>query len=367
MGCPLQRECRFPSRRITDYRWTKGAVRALLLAGVLGGTLIAQTAATGASLADAARQAFTRRDYRRAATLYAELASSTPSSSPGSGSDALLMESKCLVNLDEFSRAEGTLRTFLERQPRSSEALYLLGYVLQREGQPANSLKVFTQAAAIRPPLPDDLKLVALDYVLLDDYNDAVHWLTRALSAAPDNAEAWYDLGRAQMHQGHFDEAVAAFRHTLALQPGNVKAMDNLGVSLEAQNKPEEALKQYAAGLKLTEQTGRGDEHLLLDFGMLLNNRGAFAEASPLLLQAVRLAPADPRALEELGRSYTGQGENDAARGALEHAATLDPKNARLHFQLGRTYRSLGLSALSQAEFQRSSALYANGTGSPDH
>ena len=38
-----------------------------------------------------------------------------------------------------------------------------------------------TKAAALQSPTGDDLKIVALDYVLLNDYSDAVRWLEKAV------------------------------------------------------------------------------------------------------------------------------------------------------------------------------------------
>ena len=351
LGNPSPREFLSRSRRGTSPRGCRRALALLVLA--CSGVLTAQVPSAPIPLREAATQAFARHQYRQAADLYAQLAAAD-----GAGSEALLLQAKCLVNLKEFPQADAALHRFVAASPRSSEALYLLGFVLQRENHPAASLETFTQAAAIRPPRPDDLQLVALDYVLLNDYNDAVHWLTRAVAGDPGNAEAWYDLGRAQMHQGHFDDAVIAFRHTLILQPENVKAMENLGLSLEAQNKPEDALKQYAAGLQQADRAAHPDESLLLSYGTLLNNRGAFTQSVPLLLRAGELAPDDPKALEELARAYTGHEQYERARLALEHAVKLAPADARLHFQLGRTYRSLGLGDKAKAEFSRSSDLY---------
>lgn len=110
---------------------------------------------------------------------------------PTSHNDALLMQAKSLFNLDESAAAEPVLHIYLEQNPKSSPALYLLGYVLQLQNKPRESLEAFTRAAAITTPRPEDLRLVALDYILLDDYDDAIHWLRRCIATDPDIAEAW--------------------------------------------------------------------------------------------------------------------------------------------------------------------------------
>ena len=52
----------------------------------------------------------------------------------------------------------------------------MLGFVLNRENRPVESLEFYTKAAAITRPTADDLKIVGLDYVLLDDYAERPHY-----------------------------------------------------------------------------------------------------------------------------------------------------------------------------------------------
>jgi len=66
--------------------------------------------------------------------------------------DALLYESKAYVHLERFTAAEGALRRYLLAHAASSDALYLLGYVLHREGKAAESLETYTKAAQHRTP-----------------------------------------------------------------------------------------------------------------------------------------------------------------------------------------------------------------------
>jgi Tetratricopeptide repeat len=78
------------------------------------------------------------------------------------------MRAKSFVNLQNFSEAEKALRTYTRSHGNSSDALYLLGFVLNRENRPAESLAIYTKTAAITTPRSDDLKLVGLDYILFE-------------------------------------------------------------------------------------------------------------------------------------------------------------------------------------------------------
>ena len=136
--------------------------------------------------------AFRSGDYASAATLFAKAETAAPGAT-----DALVFEARSLVHLQDFSAAESALRRYLAAHGNSDEALYLLGFVLERENRAKESLEIYTRAAALKTPTGDDLKIVGLDYVLLNDYPDAIKWLEKAVQMEPKNKEAWYYLGRA--------------------------------------------------------------------------------------------------------------------------------------------------------------------------
>lgn len=336
----------------------------LLLAIVVPNSLRAQQPNTYAQ----AQQAFASKHFREAAALFAVAAAAEQGMPPTSHTDALLMQAKSLFDLDESAAAEPVLHIYLEQNPKSSPALYLLGYVLQRRNKPRGSLEAFTRAAAITTPHPEDLRLVALDYILLDDYADAIHWLRRCIAADPDNAETWYDLGRAQMHEGNFVESERDFKRTLAINPINAKALDNLGLSLEAQNRTEDALTEYSSAISAQAKAQHRSEQPLLNFGALLNTRNRYTEAIAPLQRAVILAPSSSRCHEELSRAYAGTHQEDLAREQMEQAIALDPENPRLHFQLGQMYRRAGFTDRSQVELRKSAKLYSthSSTTEPD-
>src|ERR1700733_5953717 len=114
-------------------------------------------------------------NYSSAAVLFADAETASPGAT-----DALLYQAKSLVHLQDFAGAERALRGYLPSHPDSSDALYMLGFVLNRQNRPAESLASYTKAASIGRPRGDDLKMVGLDYVLLGDYADAIQWLKKA-------------------------------------------------------------------------------------------------------------------------------------------------------------------------------------------
>src|SRR5882724_366344 len=167
---------------------------------------------------------FGKGNYSAAVALFMLVEEAAPGTT-----DALLYEGKALVHLDQFVEAESALRRYLRLHADSDDAAYLLAYVLHREGKASESLETYTRAAKLRAPAGDDLKIVGLNYVLLNDYPDAIKWLEKAVEAEPKNKETWYFLGRAYYTRSRIAEARKAFETALEIDPHDAKAENNLG------------------------------------------------------------------------------------------------------------------------------------------
>src|SRR5262249_54197028 len=122
------------------------------------------------------------------------------------------------------------LRNYLADNPSSADAHFLLGYALFRQQKPKESLAEFTAGAKFRHPRADELKIVAANYVMLNDYSDADKWFSQVVAETPNDAESWYLLGRTKFNENEFQAAISAFEHTLALRPRHIEAQNNIGL-----------------------------------------------------------------------------------------------------------------------------------------
>lgn len=292
-----------------------------------------------------------------------------------------------LVQQGQLREAKVSLRQFLSLHPDSADAHYLLGFVLFREIQvsaAANggtqsaryndlhpalaqlakddaeaSLAEYTAGASYRKPTATDLKIVALDYVLLGDYTDADKWLTRSLEWNPQDADGWYNLGRTKYNLNRLDEAIHAFRECLRLDPGNVKAEDNLGLCYEGIGKIDEAISAYRQAIAWQDQSPHPEAFPgpSLDLGSVLLDQNQPDQALPYLQRAAEIAPLESKVHEKLGKAYIDLNQLAEARKELEKAVQLSPENSRLHFMLGQVYRRQGLMEKAKAELARSEEL----------
>jgi Flp pilus assembly protein TadD len=261
-----------------------------------------------------------------------------------------LQQARSLLAAGKVAEAETLLRTYLKSDPSSAEAHYLLGDVLFREQKARESLSEFTTGARFKRPGASELRTVASDYVLLGDFVDADKWFSEVTAESPNDAEAWYLLGRTKYNENHFDEAIASFEHVLALRPKDVQAEDNLGLSQQGLGHMEQAKAAFHTAIDWQGDTP-ADPQPYLNLGILLTDQGDLPGAIQQLTKAAALAPGNPRIHEELGRALQAKGDMEGAQSQLEAAVKLAPNAAALHFKLGQIYRHRGLNDRAQQEF----------------
>ena len=278
-----------------------------------------------------------------------------------------LVKGRVLLQRGMTADAERFVRQYLESHPDSADAHFLLGYILFKEVKAKESLAEYTEGAKYRTPAGVDLKVVALDYVLLGDYVDADKWLTRSLELAPSDSEGWYYLGRAKYNENRFEEAVNAFDQCLKLDRKNVKAEDNRGLSLQGLSRNDEAIAAYRTAISWQAELQAKNPGPFINLGSLLLELNRPEEAIASLNEALAIPPEtyrsqgmaelEPRAHEQLGRAYTNLNQLPQAQAELEKAVALVPQDAHLHYLLGQAYRKGGRIEKAKAQFDRYTEL----------
>ena len=272
----------------------------------------------------------------------------------------MLFEGKSLANIDKFAEADAVLRQYAFRHRDSADAFYMLGFVLHREDKPADSLKEYTQAAALATPKADDLRIVGLDYVLLNDYPDAIRWLEKATTIDPKNEQVWYSLGRCYYTQSRFKEAENALQRALNLDPRDAKAATNLGLAYEMDNNIAEAERSYRSSIELANADPHSDEWPFLNYASFLLEHDRAAEALPLLRRAVAINPRCADCHAKLGKALADTGKSQEAVTELSAAVALSPNDPKLHYALGHAYQSLGMHDKAKVELDLSAKLYGS-------
>ena len=295
---------------------------------------------------------FQARQWNDAAVLFENIEAAYPGQT-----DALLYVGKSLVNLNKYPEADSALEKYSSTHKTSAEALYLLAYVRFRENRVRESLELSTEAAKIRSPSSDDLKIVALDYVLFDDLISAARYLRESIALKPDDVESRYALGRVLYQQNHFDEAESEFHEVLRLQPHHVKAMDNLGLVLEGKNQTEQALVAYKKAIEADTAMNTHSEQPCLNLGILLARLDRPEEAVTWLQRAIEIRPESGKAHLALGKAYLTMGRSSLSQTELAAAVRLQPNDSAAHYFLGRAYYRSGNREQAAKEFTLAESL----------
>ena len=331
-------------------------------------------------------------------TVALQAQSKIESPAPKAGPDTALQplenaitQARSFLGSGDLAGAEKTLRDYLQTNPDSADAHFLLGLVLFRQVQAAAaldnneipsqaaatnssrshdekvkaSLAEFTAGAKYRKPSAADLKIVALDYVLLGDYSDADKWLSRMLEWNPNDAEGWYYLGRTKYNENRFAEAVEAFQRCLSLDPRNVKAKDNLGLAYAGLGHADDAMAAFQAAMEWQKASGAKDPAPFIDIGNFLLDQNRAGDALPYLQQAIEMAPRNSRAHELLGKAYTRLEHFQDAQNELEAAIALAPNNANLYCMIGPVYRKENQVEKSDTALKKCAELAGSHSVSP--
>ena len=290
---------------------------------------------------------------RTAFCLFTALASLSAASQASIDS---LAAARALLDQGKLAESEDMVRSFLKGTPDSADGHLLLGYVLFREKKARESLAEYTAGAKFRRPTADELKIVASDYVLLDDFVDADKWFTEVVAEAPNDANAHYLLGRTKFNENDYRGAIASFERALALRPRDVEAENNIGLAWRELNDLDKAQAAFETAIEW-QGAAPVDAQPFLNLGKLLADRHQPGDAVPYLKRAAELAPSNPTIHEELSHAYTAQQDLTHAQAELETAIGLAPNISSLHYQLGQIYRKQGKTDRAQKEFELTAKL----------
>jgi len=259
-------------------------------------------------------------------------------------------EARSLLDAGKIQESETILRSYLAANPSAADAHFLLGYALFRDQRSKESLAEFTAGAKFRRPRADELKIVAGDYVMLGDYSDADKWFSQVVSETPNDADAWYLLGRTKYNENEFTAAISNFERAITLHLKFVEAENNIGLSWRELNDYDRARAAFETAI-FWQGDAPVDAQPFLNLGTLLADDHKDNEAVPYLTKAVALSPANPTAHEELGKTYLAMNKLPDAQAELEKAITLAPDVSALHYKLAQILRKEGSIDRAQQEF----------------
>jgi len=143
----------------------------------------------------------------------------------------------------------------------------------------------------------------------------------KAISANPQDADAFYNLGTLYLRRNSPEDARQNLEQALKVRPNYPEAWNNLGMLAAKQGNNEEAIHDFERSLELRPSYGTA----LLNLGNVYRRQGNLTDAERLLKRAEESEPANPEAKYSLGMLYARKSEIAVAEQYLRAALTLRP------------------------------------------
>lgn len=151
------------------------------------------------------------------------------------------------------------------------------------------------------------------------DYATAVNLLRRITSLAPQNANAWDELGRALMSMNELEAAADAFETAIKYDSASRNAYNNLGLVYWRQRKYEEAAAEFRRQIVVNPQ----DHYAHRNLGMMLGDEKKCNDAMPELEKALALTPNHPDAFLAEGACDLDLGNRAKGISELQQATSM--------------------------------------------
>jgi tetratricopeptide (TPR) repeat protein len=174
-----------------------------------------------------------------------------------------------------------------------------------------------------------------------------------AMNTTPE-AAAFYEDGVAKTNAGRYDEAIAAFEKSLAVDPNLTVAHEWIAHILILQGDYEGAIERYQ---KIVARNPSTDSKVSL--GLAYLRVGDVDMAVKTLANAVAADAGNAKGWNNLSLAYLRQGDVDGARTAAEKAVALEPGYASAHVNLGNVRLREGDAAAAIASFEKAVSLEA--------
>lgn len=143
----------------------------------------------------------------------------------------------------------------------------------------------------------------------------------QVVSANPDDADAFYNLGTLYLRRNSPSEARTNLEQSLKLRPNYPEAWNNLGMLAAQLGNNDEAVRNFQRSLELRPSYGTA----LLNLGNLYRRQGDFDQAETILKRASASEPGNPEVDYALGMLYARKSEIDMAEQYLSTAVKLRP------------------------------------------
>lgn len=238
------------------------------------------------------------------------------------------------LEINEVDKAIAELEAVLELRPSFDQASLLLGLTYERLERWEEAREVYRRAARDAHASQAFRERIAETYLRAGDLAGALAELKQIAADRPEDVAVRNRIGLLLLEMREPKEAQKTLEEALALDKDDRDARFYLAISLEGQEKYEEALAELNKIGPKWEKYG----DVLIHKGFVFGHLDRLDEALAAFEQAVALKPKDGNAHYLVGVTRLRRKEYTQAVTALEEAVRLNSDNANYYYQLGAAY-----------------------------
>ena len=200
-------------------------------------------------------------------------------------------------------------------------------------------------------------------YVKRKDYQQARHWLQKAVDVSPKFFEAHFSLASVLMRLGHIEQGVRVFREIGQRHLTHADRQIEVGMQFHSLGKFDDAASCFKRAVEVQYNNVQGHYYL----GLTQAAKKDYASARKAFENAVALAPDNGEAWQSLGVAYLHLKNYDGAISAYKQAIAHMPGQAHLYSELGVAYLRREQKDLAKDAFDSALALDPNDATALQH
>ncbi|HXP08366.1 MAG TPA: tetratricopeptide repeat protein [Acidobacteriaceae bacterium] len=289
-----------------------------------------------------------------------------------------------------YTEAVPLYRKALALDPAMPSLRLNLGLALFKSDALKEAIETLIPLLSSEPPSSPEVQrlnvLIGMGYYGLGENAAAVAYLKAAAARDPQSLQLRLTLAQSCMKSKQFQCVLDVYQEILMLNAESAEADMLAGEALEEMKDDPGAIQQFRAAVKANDKEPNAHYSLgyLLwkmkqyreaahefeaELANVPNHVQALAylgdaemrlqdpQATPHLLEAVRIDPQMKLAHLDLGILYSDAGRRDDALRELREAAVLSPNDVDVHWRLGRLYQAAGMRDEAKAEFDKTRTL----------
>jgi tetratricopeptide (TPR) repeat protein len=265
-----------------------------------------------------------------------------------------LLLSQAYAIKGELERADQTLSNLMQaKAAQQSRALllYNLGWIRLQRGRHAEAGKLAMAALQSDPKSEQALYLLGLSYLAQKQPERAIQTVDSYIQKQQGWAPGFDILGKVALQSSKLDIAEQAFKRALELQPDSFSASMGLAETYAGQKQSESAIATYED----LEKRSRDTAFIPLRIGLLEEAAGNWEKAQEAYKRSISLDSNNPTAKNNLAWIYVQHGGNlDLALRLAQEAKEAAPQDPRIADTLGWIFAKKGAYDMAAENFRQS-------------